>query len=57
MNRKNKISFLKYFEPINIILFLFIIVTALFIYNINQTNEKIQQKILELTTIVIGNNK
>ncbi|MEN9439167.1 MAG: hypothetical protein RL613_641, partial [Fusobacteriota bacterium] len=23
----------------------------------NQTNEKIQQKILELTTIVIGNNK
>lgn len=42
MNRKNKISFLKYFEPINIILFLFIIVTALFIYNINQTNEKIK---------------
>lgn len=42
MNRKNKINFLKYFEPINIILFLFIIVTALFIYNINQTNEKIK---------------
>ncbi|WP_198306181.1 EAL domain-containing protein [Arcobacter vandammei] len=36
-------NFFKYFEPINIILFLFVVVTALFIYNINQINEKVKK--------------
>lgn len=52
MNKKNSNYFLKYFDPINIILLLFIIVTALFMYNINQINKKIKNFNLYYNNII-----
>lgn len=53
MNLKSKNRyFFKYLEPINIILLLFIIVTGLFIYNINLINEKVKKFNLYYNNIV-----
>ena len=52
IKKRNNTYFFKYFDPINIILLLFIAVTALFIYNINEINEKVKKFNLYYNNIV-----